>query len=339
MGIRAFTMIKHETGQVFRQLFFLIGKISLVIFFTMAVGWGWAYFLLKANVFDSFAIKIAVLLMAAIFSGFFSRLIMKQHGQFLSWLTAFLSLVISLIDLNNLSDGRVGFNLFQYNNHVFNWNGIWQLLSGALITLAALIAWRKPDQRSTRAVQTNQNNAVSSNERITPASNKTRSSMLSKNNEPKKTSGRTTTKKRLPNAVKTDQLIRKYMVTKFKGFSKYFSGLNTRINNVFNKTTASVKKITEHTSRSVPTVKFQRAPRLPQKIASQAALETHHRLPKERHSPIHLVGREEHRCPYCLCSVSSRDPGGVVICPVCHTYHHKSCWDVTGACQVPHIHG
>ena len=46
---------------------------------------------------------------------------------------------------------------------------------------------------------------------------------------------------------------------------------------------------------------------------------------------------EEHRCPYCLEPVTRVDPRGVVECDVCHTLHHKDCWDITGLCQVPHF--
>jgi hypothetical protein len=53
---------------------------------------------------------------------------------------------------------------------------------------------------------------------------------------------------------------------------------------------------------------------------------------------VHLVGEEEHRCPYCLELVEPNDPRGIKICPECHTYHHADCWAVTGACQVPHHH-
>jgi ribosomal protein L37AE/L43A len=53
---------------------------------------------------------------------------------------------------------------------------------------------------------------------------------------------------------------------------------------------------------------------------------------------VRLVGVEEHRCPYCLQLIADRDPRGVVICPVCHTRHHKDCWAITGMCQVPHYH-
>jgi hypothetical protein len=57
-----------------------------------------------------------------------------------------------------------------------------------------------------------------------------------------------------------------------------------------------------------------------------------HRKPK-----IQLAVYEEHRCPYCLEDVKRNDPRGIVECEVCHTLHHKDCWDITGACQVPHL--
>jgi hypothetical protein len=60
-----------------------------------------------------------------------------------------------------------------------------------------------------------------------------------------------------------------------------------------------------------------------------------HRL---HHKPeIQLAVHEEHRCPYCLEEVRRGDPRGMVECPVCHSQHHKDCWDITGACQVPHL--
>ena len=52
---------------------------------------------------------------------------------------------------------------------------------------------------------------------------------------------------------------------------------------------------------------------------------------------VQLALVEEHRCPYCLELVSRSDSHGVVECKVCHTLHHKDCWDITGSCQVPHL--
>ena len=57
-----------------------------------------------------------------------------------------------------------------------------------------------------------------------------------------------------------------------------------------------------------------------------------------RDAEIHLTGAEKYKCPYCLQPIEARDPRGMVVCPICHTRHHKDCWDVTGMCQVPHYH-
>ena len=57
-----------------------------------------------------------------------------------------------------------------------------------------------------------------------------------------------------------------------------------------------------------------------------------------RDAEIRLTGAEKYKCPYCLQPIEARDPRGVVVCPICHTRHHKDCWDITGMCQVPHYH-
>lgn len=67
------------------------------------------------------------------------------------------------------------------------------------------------------------------------------------------------------------------------------------------------------------------------------------RMPKKHssrrhHKTVRFVGKEEMRCPYCLQVIDPRDPKGIVVCPICHSPHHKECWDITGSCQVPHNH-
>jgi hypothetical protein len=59
---------------------------------------------------------------------------------------------------------------------------------------------------------------------------------------------------------------------------------------------------------------------------------------RRHHKTVRFIGKEEMRCPYCLQDVNPRDPKGIVVCPICHTAHHKECWDITGFCQVPHNH-
>jgi ribosomal protein L37AE/L43A len=58
---------------------------------------------------------------------------------------------------------------------------------------------------------------------------------------------------------------------------------------------------------------------------------------RQHANQVHLDTKEEHRCPFCLEVVDENDPRGIKICPICHTYHHADCWDVTGMCQIPHI--
>ncbi len=58
---------------------------------------------------------------------------------------------------------------------------------------------------------------------------------------------------------------------------------------------------------------------------------------RRRKKEIQFAAYEEHKCPYCFEVVKRNDPRGVVECEVCHTLHHKDCWDITGVCQVPHL--
>jgi hypothetical protein len=72
----------------------------------------------------------------------------------------------------------------------------------------------------------------------------------------------------------------------------------------------------------------------PSKVKPAVAPKRRRRKGKPR---VQLALVEEHRCPYCLELVSRTDPRGVKECKVCHTLHHKDCWDITGSCQVPHL--
>lgn len=62
-----------------------------------------------------------------------------------------------------------------------------------------------------------------------------------------------------------------------------------------------------------------------------------HRGAANAGSGLQLAVHEDHRCPYCLEPVKRGDARGTVECPICHTLHHKDCWDITGTCQVPHL--
>jgi hypothetical protein len=79
----------------------------------------------------------------------------------------------------------------------------------------------------------------------------------------------------------------------------------------------------------------QRAGRIKPMKAAPVITPKHRR--RSRKARVQLALVEEHRCPYCLETVTRNDPRGVVECNVCRTLHHKDCWDITGTCQVPHL--
>jgi hypothetical protein len=70
---------------------------------------------------------------------------------------------------------------------------------------------------------------------------------------------------------------------------------------------------------------------------SPAAGRSRQRQLMRRRPAVQLAAYAEHRCPYCLEDVKRNDGRGSVECPICHTLHHKDCWDITGTCQVPHL--
>ncbi len=97
------------------------------------------------------------------------------------------------------------------------------------------------------------------------------------------------------------------------------------------KTQVSRLELKENTASLPP--KLSLAP--PAKINGPASKK---KKKKGKSREIHLIGEEEHTCPYCLERVEKGDPRGVKVCPICKTWHHADCWGITGACQIPHMH-
>ena len=101
----------------------------------------------------------------------------------------------------------------------------------------------------------------------------------------------------------------------------------------------SIMEFLKLTPRSVKVKRIGRSrPKKAVRTLTQADLPVR---PKRRNffrgkPKVQIALVEEHRCPFCLEPVSRGDPRGVVECPVCHTLHHKDCWEITGVCQVPH---
>lgn len=109
------------------------------------------------------------------------------------------------------------------------------------------------------------------------------------------------------------------------------------------KSSPTKKQISSSTNRARTTKTTQANPQNKvhiNKNSSKPAVKTKIRKKKanKNNADVKLVGREEHRCPYCLEEVKKNDPRGVKLCPDCGTWHHQDCWDVTGSCQIAHKH-
>jgi hypothetical protein len=113
-----------------------------------------------------------------------------------------------------------------------------------------------------------------------------------------------------------------------------------RISTAALSATPVVRPVTR--SRSRPMIRQRRIGRQP---ASNAIAIRPRNAGGRRRSPfgrrlaVQIATYEEHRCPYCLEDIKRSDIRGSVECPICHTLHHKDCWDITGTCQVPHLNG
>jgi hypothetical protein len=91
-----------------------------------------------------------------------------------------------------------------------------------------------------------------------------------------------------------------------------------------------------------PAVRLQHTRRRPRGVvrpltAADLPVRPKARRGRGRKPRVQFAVVEEHRCPYCLETVSRADPRGAVECDICHALHHKDCWDITGICQVPHL--
>jgi hypothetical protein len=100
----------------------------------------------------------------------------------------------------------------------------------------------------------------------------------------------------------------------------------------FNKSGKKIKTLRSSASSIARNSRAHNAPLVLNKPVRSRGRGVFRRKPQ-----VKLALVEEHRCPYCLEIVNRTDQRGTVECEVCHTLHHKDCWEITGMCQVPHL--
>ena len=327
MMTRFISWIRSAAERLFSLLFHLFAKWVMVVFLTTLIGMGWSWLLFWSQMFSGSVIKWLVVLALGTSSGIFARLIFYNHAFLIGWSGAFLAHAINLLALNYFTLGQTGFALNRGRSNLVNWDALGQLLVGGILAWIAMTAWKTFSRRKETAPQApspippvqaaaaalpSEPAAVSS--RPVPALKKKSSRRLKTQASPK-----------TPQAPASS--------SRSWSLGQLTTRMQKRIHTTANALTLQLKP------RAVPAeLKIPRSSHKKQKTFRPASLTLPKRVHKPRRMPIHLVGEEDHRCPYCLDAVDPQDPGGVVICSICHSYHHKACWDVTGTCQVPHIY-
>ncbi len=290
------------TSNFMKKLLFQLVVVVIAIQLTLVASWGWTWVLfLHPGLADSF-LKIAVVLGSALIAGIIARTLLKEHLRVTRWICANASIIFSLVGLSYLSDHQVGFQVSLIDKSVTHWDGLLQLLIGAIVSWLVLYAWRKPVKRAA---------AVADNH--------------SGDDEIKQN---TSLPQQTPAAVRSPSGQQAH-----KGIRAW--GIRTFMEDIAAQFHAIPSLIVAWEQKLFPRENDVRLLRPTKKKAKFR--QTHGILPASR-AAIKLVGAEEHRCPYCLELVDETQKDEVVVCPICNTVHHKSCWEITGTCQVPHIH-
>lgn len=309
----------------FKKFFFQIAIIIIVIQLSVAASWGWTWMLFWNQIFGYIFIKIATVIGSALLSGLISRVILKDHLRIMGWLSAEISVIFSLVGLSFFTQNLVGFRLSLISHVNTDWDGLWQITMAAITTWLVLYAWSKP-----RLPASNQREPAETREQI-PLFMETTVQPVPQTNLPAREKTRT-----IRNTIKP----RKRPAARVRGH-KTASSRNSVVNFLKKLNTSATTLIGQfHFPTIIHTAsgQSQRISVPPIRKASKPAVkQVQHKSISKKPKPIRLVGLEEHRCPYCLELVEENDPAGVVVCPICHANHHKSCWDISGTCQVPHI--
>jgi len=249
-------------------------------------------------------LKYVIVVGVGLIAGFSARRFLKGHTQALKLLAATLSTTLSLAILYSLSGGYLGLNLLTRLNEDPDWPGLILFVGAAFCAWLVIMAFRTAPEI----------------EDIPLPAPPPRISNLPSRPGIKQW----LPKLKLPPRKKITAKISRPILEKKKPLSVGKS--------VVQKDARSLPK-QKSAKKTSPAHKLTVAP--VQKIKKPARPKKK-RVRKKPVKEIKFIGIEEHRCPYCLDLVEPHDPRGVKICSVCKTHHHKDCWGITGACQIPH---
>ena len=251
---------------------------------------------------DILILKYTLVLVVGLLAGFSARRFLTAQTQILKLLTAWISAALSLAILYILSGGFLGINLFFGLNKTPDWQGLIQLALAAVGALLVITAFRTSP-------------TVEYTPTPAPVSRPKKSTL-----KPKRALIQWPLKLNFSTVKKTNQ-----KSTRSAANKKAAPPL------AIQKTPKKGSSLQKVTGAAAPIPKIKKPTRAKKKTVKKKK-----RVNKKAAKEIKFRGDIEHRCPYCLEIVQPHDPRGVKICPICKTHHHKDCWGITGACQIPH---
>jgi hypothetical protein len=308
----------------------LPGRIGLVVLTAVLVAAVIPLLFLFNQAIMPVALKIIAIACIGIASGFTARRLLNTNTRLLTMLVAFIAVYASLWLLSILTSDYIGIQPFHSWSGP-DWSGLIQLGLATIISWMALQAWKRPSK--TGSVTTSPAGGRNRIQKITsPRNHKGRPAPT----RIKKSTPRTGShgKKDLyPNLHLPQFAQTKYWADQWKNVQ---IRTHRSIHSSQLKLSALLRQPLNQANNLLtrPYVKT----RSPQKSIQVRSRKPKVNTLKRTRTNIRLTSAVEHRCPFCLEPVEKKDVRGVKVCPICHTHHHADCWDVTGTCQIPHMH-
>ena len=316
---------KRKNPSMSSQVSDLFSRMLLAAIFTAAAAGAFVLLFARRTALHPLLLKGISITAIGLTAGFSARWLLRSSVPLLRLMTALGTLLAILAALGVWSQGFMGIALLRANASAPNWHSLWQLALGGAAVCLPLFAWSGMRiRRSTRR----------------------RASRPPKARRSGCTRAWKTSLRSAAAFVQALQLP--------------FIQLTALARRVFRPATAPAALRSSSPAPApvpAPASPLQRRPApiappprqgtqrsgrraaLRIRPAAQKPLSVQDGLPRRRKTAsVQLLGMEEHRCPYCLDLVLSDDPRGDVVCPICGAHHHQDCWDITGACQVPHNH-
>jgi hypothetical protein len=275
----------------------LLRKVILLFLLVTALALGLAILYSENSSYPIWLKEIFAALSMTVTAGFGSRFIIRNQSGFVRFVAALAAYIVGLYMLGFASAWKYGMGPIEFWAKEMDWDGIVQLAIGVFLLMLVFRSWRHTQPLVSESTASSRRSAGLFSVR-------------------RKNKGQWTNVKSNSRAIQPPKI-------SIPGFSwpKFDESNRKKI-----KTSHSIARNNARDNRGRD---------LPLVVNKPIRSKRRGVFRSKPHVKLALV--EEHRCPYCLDIVNRTDKRGTVECEVCHTLHHKDCWEITGMCQVPHL--